>query len=167
VASSLPRPLYNLNQKPSRPMPVLMINGTQDIAFPWEGGHTSIIGIKVGDVLPITDTLNYWLTVNGGASHQPDINTCKNEKNDGTKVEVSYFPTNQHACVIFYKVIGGGHTWPGGNIPLRYIPFLGKESQNLSASELIWEFFKRNALPEIPEISKPPLSQNPLSAEAN
>jgi polyhydroxybutyrate depolymerase len=34
---------------------------------------------------------------------------------------------------VFYKVAGGTHSWPGGND--------GSATQEVSATELIWEFF--------------------------
>lgn len=142
VASSIPEPQLALQKTPSMPVPVLMINGTKDQAFPWEGGDTTILGVKVGRVSSVIDSLNYWLKANGGTDVPPDFHSCQNKKKDGTSVDVSYFPTKNHACVLLYKVNGGGHTWPGSSVPLRYIPFLGRQSNDLSASELIWEFFK-------------------------
>lgn len=144
VSSSIPLPQYKLNLKPSRPLPVMMMNGTQDPAFPWNGGDTTILGIKVGEVLPVEKTLDYWLTANGGPAAPPEIRQSTTEKNDGTHVEVFYYNTKDQVPVVLFKVVGGGHTWPGGHIPLNTIPILGKESKNLSASEIIWEFFKHN-----------------------
>jgi polyhydroxybutyrate depolymerase len=140
VAATIPLPQLALQEKPSRPLPILMINGTQDPAFPWNGGNTQIIGIRVGAVASVMDSVNYWLTANGGLMASPDANESVDKK-DGTKVEVTNYPTANNTSVMLYKIIGGGHTWPGSDVPLRYIPLLGRQSKNLRASELIWEFF--------------------------
>jgi polyhydroxybutyrate depolymerase len=142
VSSSLPLSQLALNRKPSKPLPVLMINGTRDPAFPWEGGNTRIVGIKVGPVAPIMDSVQFWLDANGGLTSPPDFHQVLSSKKGGGAVDVTYYPTASNTCVILYKIYGGGHTWPGSEVPLRYIPLLGRQSRDLKASELIWEFFK-------------------------
>jgi polyhydroxybutyrate depolymerase len=37
----------------------------------------------------------------------------------------------------------GGHTWPGQE-PL--VGFIGKSAKNVSANDLIWEFFQKHKL---------------------
>ena len=44
----------------------------------------------------------------------------------------------QNAEVVSYKVSDGGHTWPGTSADLSA---LGTTTQEISASELMWEFF--------------------------
>ena len=46
---------------------------------------------------------------------------------------------NCDAPVEWYLIEGGGHTWPGAVT----MPRLGHTTTNISASELIWEFFFR------------------------
>jgi amino acid transporter len=48
-------------------------------------------------------------------------------------------------AVALYSVVGGGHTWPGGQGLPRII--FGKTSRDFNANEVIWEFFKVHALP--------------------
>ena len=38
-----------------------------------------------------------------------------------------------------YKIVNGGHTWPGAYIPLTGI----NTNQDFSASEKIWQFFSK------------------------
>jgi polyhydroxybutyrate depolymerase len=142
VASSLPLSQIALNIKPTKPLPVLMINGTNDPAFPWGGGTTSIIGIKVGPVAPVMESAQYWIDANGGLTVEPRIQRLIGDKKGKTTVDMTHFSTKSNAPVILYKINGGGHTWPGSEVPLRSIPFLGRQSKELNGSELIWEFFK-------------------------
>lgn len=145
VAASLPMAQLNKNEKPSRPISLLMINGSADKAFPWNGGNTRIVRIRVGEVAPVLTTYDYWINANEGV----DEDSKKKEESlqkkvGGTKVEFINTRTENGACVLLYKINGGGHTWPGSEVPLRYIPLLGRQSRQMNASELIWEFFKNN-----------------------
>jgi polyhydroxybutyrate depolymerase len=144
VAASLPINQLQKNEKPSRPISILMINGTADRAFPWEGGTTRIIRVSVGEVAPIMTTFDYWVQANDGPGEVPQRQDALQKKIGGTRVSLRNTRTQNGKCVMLYQIHGGGHTWPGSEVPLRYIPFLGRQSRNMNASELIWEFFKHN-----------------------
>ncbi len=137
VAASLPEPQYKRGIKLNVSMPVVIIHGTKDHAFPVEGGDTGILGVKVGPVLPILDMLNFWLTANGGARRILPFD--EELEIEGDNIEVFNFETFKKTQVTLFKVNGGGHTWPGANIPFTYIPFLGKQVKNLNAAEVIWQ----------------------------
>ena len=50
-----------------------------------------------------------------------------------------YSGGSNNSSVELYKIINGGHTWPGA-----YIPFAGiNTNQDFSASEKIWQFFSK------------------------
>jgi polyhydroxybutyrate depolymerase len=46
------------------------------------------------------------------------------------------------SAVVFYIIVGGGHTWPGA-IP---IPRLGLTTEQIKASDVIWKFFAAHKL---------------------
>lgn len=144
VAASLPMAQLKLNKKPDKPISVLMINGSADRAFPWDGGDTRIVRIRVGPVAPIMTTFQYWVEANGGSDDAPHRQESLQKKPGGTQVEFLSARTEDETCVVLYKINGGGHTWPGSDVPLPYIPFLGRKSKQLNASELIWEFFQNH-----------------------
>jgi polyhydroxybutyrate depolymerase len=63
---------------------------------------------------------------------------------DGTTVQrKTYGPGKDGAEVILFVINGGGHTWPGREIGQR---LLGKSTKNISANDLMWEFFKRHPM---------------------
>ncbi len=66
-----------------------------------------------------------------------------NAPKDGTEIE-KYVYSCGEAEVVLYKVIGGGHTWPGGQ---QYLAerIIGKTSRDINATEEIWEFFKKHS----------------------
>jgi len=47
------------------------------------------------------------------------------------------------AEVVLIVVEEGGHTWPGQEPP---VSFIGKSAKNISANDLIWEFFKKHPM---------------------
>jgi len=48
--------------------------------------------------------------------------------------------------VVLYTIKGGGHTWPGGQ-PLPEW-FVGRTSNSIDASSLMWAFFRAHRLRE-------------------
>ena len=51
------------------------------------------------------------------------------------------------AEVVLVVIEGGGHTWPGQKSPAE---LLGKSATNISANDLMWEFFQRHELKSKP-----------------
>lgn len=66
----------------------------------------------------------------------------------GSVTGVRYGSCDADAELVFYTLPGSGHTWPGGG----WIPefLVGPTSQEIDATALMWDFFKRHALPETP-----------------
>ena len=59
---------------------------------------------------------------------------------------VRYGGCDDDATVVLYTIQDGGHTWPGG----WPIPGVGKTSQDIDATEELWEFFQTFRLPGRP-----------------
>lgn len=121
---------------PSRPVPVLHFHGTTDPVVSYTGGT---------NITPVMDALDYWVNHNNcGASYSttpmPNTNTADN----CTVSKLYWGPGDQQSEVIHYKVLGGGHTWPGsGN---NFFGLVGNLNMDVNASEIIWEFFNRHSL---------------------
>jgi len=118
------------NCNPLRAMPVLQIHGTKDPWVPFSGN----MGWNSAD-----QTVNYWTDFNHCFSADTmflsDIDTT-----DGCNVEkISYSNSTTKNKVIYYKVINGGHTWPGAG-PAGYPT--GNTNQDFNANVVIWNFFK-------------------------
>jgi polyhydroxybutyrate depolymerase len=47
------------------------------------------------------------------------------------------------AEVVLIEIEGGGHTWPGKKSPIGLI---GKSTLDVSANDLMWEFFRRHPI---------------------
>jgi polyhydroxybutyrate depolymerase len=55
----------------------------------------------------------------------------------------TYGPGKDGAEVVLIEIEGGGHTWPGQT---PAIAFLGKSTLDISANDLIWQFFQKHPM---------------------
>jgi len=148
VAGSVPENLPPACS-PGRPVPVMMINGTEDSLVHWSGGEvTGPFGRrKFGRVLPVEKTRDFWLEKD--KCDRAKVAAFKKDESakDGTSLErETYASCAGGAAVDFVKVVGGGHTWPGG---AQYLPrfVIGRTSDEMAASDEIWDFFMAHPMP--------------------
>ena len=131
---------------PAVPLPLIMINGTEDPLVPWEGGYVHVYRKKLGKIISVRQTIDFWVARNG-CSPDPIRSTIRDtDPGDGTSVhKQAYQQCINDADVVLYEVRGGGHTWPGS---YQYLPelFIGKTNHDLDATKAIWDFF--NAHPQ-------------------
>jgi polyhydroxybutyrate depolymerase len=127
------------------PMPVLMINGTDDPLVRYNGG-AGILNKRNAenedaDMLPSEDLLAKIVKLNNCNSKPVVTNIADSDPGDGCDaIDYLYFCNN--VPVEFIKIVNGGHTWPGGS---QYLPkfIIGKVCRDFSASEKIFDFFKK------------------------
>ncbi len=149
LAAQIAEPLAQ--EKPESPVSVGIMNGTTDPFVPYEGGEVTprlfprlsklMRQPNRGKVVSTNETVTFWLQHNeivstGTVTHLRDI-----DKTDGSTVErTQWINTNTGTSLFLYKIIGGGHTWPGAEqyLPIRIV---GQTNQDINASEIIWEFF--------------------------
>ena len=117
----------------------LYIHGTLDTFVPFEGGE--LIKGDGGFAVSHSNAVNKWVTLNG-ISSSPVITNLPDVTNDGTTITESVY-SNSSVEVIGYVIENGGHTWPQGTGP-NYPNLVGIKSMDMNATEVIWEFFKRN-----------------------
>jgi polyhydroxybutyrate depolymerase len=126
---------------PTRAMPVLLINGTDDRLVPWNGEAVRFAGRDLGRILPLPELVRFWVRHNGCAP-VPEITPLPDvDPDDGTRVVLQrYNGCRDGASVLLYEVQGGGHTWPRG---VQYLPqwLIGRTSRDLDANAAIWAFF--------------------------
>lgn len=119
-----------INCNPLHIMPVLQIYGTEDPWVPFRG----IEGWNSAD-----QTVNYWIYFNNSSLADTTFLSDIDTADDCTVEKISYSNSSGKTKVIYYKVINGGHTWPGAG-PAGYPA--GNTNQDFNASVLIWNFFK-------------------------
>jgi len=143
--ANLPEPL-EYTCKPSRPIPLIAINGMADPLVPYEGGKccgnpNGFLKIgQGGEVLSTEHTLSIF-TQSNGCKQIPSSETMSPKVNDGTKVERRIYSCPEGADIVSYVVHGMGHTWPPHEAQIQRIS--GQSSQNINASETFLNFFKK------------------------
>jgi polyhydroxybutyrate depolymerase len=119
---------------PNRPVPVFQIHGTADAIVSYNGG----LGNK-----SVTEILNYW-TATDTCAVPPAFTALPDLINEGSTVEkYLWTPCAGNAAVQHYKIINGGHTWPGASFS-----GFGNTNMDFSATTEIWNFFKQFSLPQ-------------------
>jgi polyhydroxybutyrate depolymerase len=126
---------------PDRPVPVLQIHGTADPLLPYAGGAVAIRrrrGPDPGVVLGVDRWAELVCHHNGAGG--PEVHTMAPD----VKIRRWRGPTRS-SDVEFWRVDGGGHTWPGG---FQYMPvgMIGPTSRTFDATAAIWEFLSAHAL---------------------
>jgi len=123
------------------PLPVLIMNGTDDPLVPYDGGPVVVGDEERGITLSTDATVAFWREVNG-CPENPDISLSVDHlPRDGTSVQISaYGACESGASVILYSVIGGGHALPGAG---QYLPrrTIGIASREIDGAAEIMDFF--------------------------
>jgi polyhydroxybutyrate depolymerase len=120
------------------PVPYMEIHGTADLVVPYNGGD--IAAATFGSFFPVEQIFRTW----------KNINDCQTVSTFSIpNAPVIDFSSVQGAEVSdcdgglkakFYRVEGGGHTWPGAP-PVPLLDFLQPTNQDINASVEIWNFF--------------------------
>ncbi|MGE0492331.1 MAG: PHB depolymerase family esterase [Vulcanimicrobiota bacterium] len=123
---------------PTRPVSVLIFQSTTDPWVPYAGGAISVGKVKAVPIVSTARALELWCGRNG-CSGEPVVEKLPDLTNDGCSVEKSVYAGGA-AEVVFYRVIGGGHTVPGGH---QYLPekMIGRVCRDIDAVEIIGDFF--------------------------
>lgn len=116
------------------PKPVMQIHGTADGVVPYAGSNfgSSIDGV-----------IDFWVNKNA-CDTEPQFTMIEdtNMSDDSTVEHYVYNNGTDGSSVELYKIIGGGHTWPGAfNLGEDIVT-----NQDISATEKIWEFFSKYTL---------------------
>ncbi|HVX10768.1 MAG TPA: PHB depolymerase family esterase [Pirellulales bacterium] len=128
--------------QPKRPVSILHFHGTQDEFVPYTGGvgRKSITGT---DFRSVEESIRAWVDWNG-CEADPRIDVLSQEGDELAVTRKTYGAGKEGTEVVLVTIDGGGHTWPGRKGPAR---FLGRSALNISANDLMWEFFQKHPLP--------------------
>lgn len=114
---------------PNRPVPTMLIHGTNDPTVPYNGTATSA---------SVPSVIAHWVAQTNAnptpvVTNVPDISTT-----DGCTAEHHLYTGGTNgASVELFKIIDGGHTWPGAPVNV------GVTNQDIDASTEIWRFFSQ------------------------
>ena len=111
------------------PMPMIAFHGTADPLTRYNGGKVFL----APEPFPaIPDWLSAWSRRNRCVAPPAESRVA---------ADVTLFEYDRCAEPIkFYRIEGGGHTWPGGAAMPPW--FVGKTTDTINATEVMWSFFK-------------------------
>jgi polyhydroxybutyrate depolymerase len=129
---------------PAGPLPTLVVQGTADPLVPYDGGQ--VLGDR-GALTSTPATLAFARQNNGCPEDaEPTVVTVDDDPDDETSAVTTRWDTGCDAPVQELRLVGGGHTWPGGG---QYLPkgMVGTVSREVEGEEAVWAFFAE-ALPD-------------------
>jgi len=125
---------------PEMPVPVVHFHGTEDAFAPYGGGQGRS-SITRTHFYSVDHTIGAWVAANGCEKVRRE-EALPDTTQDGMHVtRKTYTGGREGAEVVLYTIHGGGHTWPGKQPKLKW---LGPSTQDISANDLMWEFFQRH-----------------------
>lgn len=125
----------------ARPLPVYYLAGTADPLVPFEGGTTTLPWGTTRTTPPVRQSAGRWAQLDGCPA------TPKTVSDKNGVLVLRYGPGRDGAEVLFTVVEGNGHHWPGSVEPLPHT-LSGPTLDPFSATDRIWDFFKRHPLPK-------------------
>ena len=133
VGAAMPKTMICL---PSRAVPALFINGTDDPVVPDNGGTYKPRRIHI---LSAEESAKTWAKFDRCAEKPIQDKLPSAEKGGKETKTYTYSGCQNNAQVVLYSVKNGGNTWPGGE---QYTTEkeVGKTSNALNANEAIWSF---------------------------
>jgi len=123
--------------EPEYPLSVIVFHGTNDSRVPYDGGTPTANDTR--------GAFSY-LSVNESVSFFVDHNQCdafpqRNISESDNIIMDLYAGGLNYTQVVLYTIVNGTHSWPGGKTGRRNgdVP-----TMEISATDLIWEFFKNH-----------------------
>jgi polyhydroxybutyrate depolymerase len=130
---------------PTRFVPMVFINGTNDPLMPFNGGSVGNDKFQRGSVLSTKASIAFWAKLSGAPS-APEVTRLPDLFiEDGCRVfrEV-HAKRNGRPIVILYRIEGGGHLEPSRKerYPRWLSRWLGKQSADIEMVDDVWTFFR-------------------------
>ncbi|OGF53095.1 MAG: hypothetical protein A2Z21_05665 [Candidatus Fraserbacteria bacterium RBG_16_55_9] len=129
-----PNTLLIMVPQPKNSIAVIAFHGKLDSHVLYNGGHgAGTSGERVD--LSVAESITFWVNANRCSPiPQAEVSTS------GNIIRDTYRSCANGADVALYTVLNGGHSWPGTN--------QGEgQTHEISATELLWEFFKEHPKP--------------------
>jgi polyhydroxybutyrate depolymerase len=141
VGATMPKTMICI---PTRPVPVLMINGTSDPVVPYGGGTEKNRNLQT---LSAEDSSKDWAKIDR-CNDKPEKSKWASPTKGATETKTdTYAGCQQNAQVVLYSLKGAGNTWPGGE-QYEAENTIGKTSQDVNANEIVWNFLSSRKLPD-------------------
>jgi polyhydroxybutyrate depolymerase len=121
---------YFKTAMPKNPVPVLAINGTNDSITSYNGDMENKEGWGAYQSVPFI--INFWAEAIEYKAVKTDTLPDYNDADSSYVISTNYLNPEKQLEVLFYKVVNGGHDWPGAS-----------GNRDINASKEIGRFFKK------------------------
>jgi polyhydroxybutyrate depolymerase len=139
LGGTMNQSLFNTGN-PKRAVPMMYVFGTTDPLVPYNGGV--VVGSNTLPIVGIEQAVNFWVKKNQCQTTLPVVTLPNTNTTDNSTVTVyEYTNGTCNSKVKFYKINGGGHTFPG--VKIGNITTLGETNLDILASQELWDFFKQ------------------------
>ena len=133
------------NCNPKKPIPVFETHGTSDRITLFEGDIENEGGW--GSYYGLPETIQFWVDKNNLDKSEYIQITSKREGYQNDIIFERYWSEDNLNEVWLYKIVDGGHVWPGFRIrwwqnPLAWY-YMGSGNDDINASEEVWAFFEK------------------------
>lgn len=130
-------PVYQTGCNPAHAMPVMQIHGTSD----------STVAYANGNFGGVQNTIDFWTGFNN-CNTTATIDTLQDINTTDSTIIISYSYTgcDSSVSVLLYKVVDGGHTWPGAALVFNPADY-GYTNLDVNASAEVWNFFSQYSYP--------------------
>lgn len=138
-------PLMMEAARATRPVSVMHFHGTADAFAPFKGGYGkgAMGGKGVTEFRSVEHTIQSWVKANG-CQTEPEVVALPDKADDGmTATRKTWSGGKDGSEVVLIEIENGGHTWPGMK-PI--VALLGESTMDISANDLMWEFFQKHPL---------------------
>lgn len=140
-----------------RPVPVIVFHGTEDPILAYDGGlGPGSDGLPApgepGETLgeQDEDEIEQIESFLAGAEASAEVwaagNGCPDAEPSVEAVTEDVDRLDYGCAVELYRVIGGGHTWPGSSFDLAIGDIVGPVTVTIEANQLMWAFFQDHPL---------------------
>jgi polyhydroxybutyrate depolymerase len=109
------------------PLPVMIVNGTDDPVNPYNGGQVRAGNFNPGTVRSTDESFRYWANLAGYKGEPKKEVLPDTDPSDGRIIERYTFRQGNKPEVVLLKVVGGKHDYPN----------------DIDVHVEAWEFFKR------------------------
>lgn len=135
---------FHKTMSPTNPVSVFVLQGTADPLVPYQGGE---VARGRGRTISTDEAIRLWTTFNDTGPTPVSGVLPDKDPTDGCQVEwTRWTEGKQNTEVLLYRLVGAGHSWPGGP---QYLPKLviGSVCRSVDATSVIWDFFSRHREP--------------------
>jgi polyhydroxybutyrate depolymerase len=143
IIANLPDP--SECRQPASPIPMLIMNGSEDLIMPFDGGCVANDKCRRGQVMSTADTIAFWIDANG-ATPEPTIKKLANRAwfDRSTVTVYSFEGGREGSNVVYYHIKGGGHNVPGFEADSLAVRALaGPKNREIDGSTEVWAFFQQ------------------------